>query len=193
MEATQEFEALKAQVAALAGRVQELEDNERRSLSWVEVDSNFERLVKEIDRRSLERVIRDTSIEDWGAAIVGLSLDQVAKVRDCVSGNAWKLLKDTAQLKHIFSHGQRESILRTVRQLEEMGLIVLTAAATQLSHEVSEVGSDSAPWPSEATEAQNAIYEREKEEKRRWFAEVLPVVDSMPRQRAKDQEHEIAV
>ncbi len=192
MDSTQELEALKNQMATLAERIGELEANERRSrsLSRGEVDSHFERLLREIDRRSLERIIREYRPEEWGAAIVGLPVSMVAKVRDCVSVNAWKLVKDAAKTDR-GGYYQRDKILTTVRQLEEMGEIVLSREASQIDHEVAELVPSI--WTAEEMEAEMAIAAREREAKSQWFAEALAAVDLIPRQKAKDEEGQVAV
>src|SRR5579864_6471219 len=100
METNAELEELKRKFALLEKRVQDLEASDRgraeKYLEDDEVNRLFEELTAKVSSPSLQRIIRETSIDDWARASVGLSLDPLSKIRSSVSVRAWEDFKERA-------------------------------------------------------------------------------------------------
>ena len=131
MESNNEMEVLKQKVTDLEQRLANLEATERRNFSAIprgaEADKVFLNFVEGVEPHMLQVVIRNTRVEDWARALVGMPLEPVLTIRNNVSVHAWNDLVGYAREVRWLRDGNsyRESILRTVLQLEEMGEIVL--------------------------------------------------------------------
>src|SRR5689334_9430001 len=100
METNAELDELRQKFALLERRVQDLEASDRsraeKYLGDDEVNRLFEELMAKVSPPSLQRVIRETSIDDWARASVGLPLDALSKIRSSVSVRAWGDFKERA-------------------------------------------------------------------------------------------------
>jgi hypothetical protein len=130
MDAQVELEELKQKLALLENRVVELEAEKNRAEKYrddAEVGRVFDELMEQCSATSLQRIIRETSIDDWARASVGMSLAALTKIRNNVSVRAWGDFKERAleveNLRGVASY--RREILRTVDLLEQMGEIIL--------------------------------------------------------------------
>lgn len=142
MESNAEMEALTQKVTDLEQRLASLEAAEQRSFGGIprgtEADKAFINFVEKVEPYALQIVIRNTRIEDWARALVGLPLEPVLKIRNNISVHAWNDLVGFAREVRWLRDGNsyRESILRTVLQLEEMGEIVLPREASLVKVQV---------------------------------------------------------
>lgn len=112
--------ALEDQVARLSGEVREPETPEAATQRVIEV-------MNDIDEKSLQRVLRQMAKADWAPTFFGLPRKAIEKLKASVSKNAWGELVENWRLELYskYRHAEHRQFLNLIRQLEEMGEIVL--------------------------------------------------------------------
>lgn len=188
MDEQSELAQLKSKFDALELRVKLLE---KESLSeewpaWDMTDKIFVEMLQKIEEPySLQRLIRETSLEAWAKAAVTLPQDLLVKIRNNISAHNWDELTyfahEVENQRTITSH--RQEILRMVRKEEECGFILVHWAENPYLRFFHSVLLD---VPAPPTEEEIKAQAKAKKELKDWFDRTLAEITRIPRKRPVD-------
>jgi len=180
-----ELGQLKSKVEALEARIKELEGSRIRQ-DWPrpeDVDRLFLELFSMFDNFTLQYLIREASLKVWAHASVKLPLQLLARIRSCVSANAWLLFVDYARETEFTSEidRSRQEILKLVYRDWQCGFIQTIREDTFLPW--SGKGDVVMPFKtSEPDPERMAAFECEEKAIQEWKEVTLREVEKVPRE-----------
>lgn len=96
---------------------------------------SFERIIDEMDHRTLMQIFTEVPTYRLAQSLVGLNTEQLNKVKTAVSKNRWREISQELHFRpddEVAESGikaQREVIIGKIRELEDMGEVVILRGA----------------------------------------------------------------